>query len=224
MSPLRRSVVAVAPSLLQARQRGRRAAFLARVRLAAAAADASVWLDVAPDAQIGAGVKVTFRPWTANTLHLRAGCLLEDGLRIQLKGGTVVVGERVQLRRGALLNVEGHLSVGADTIVSWGTVVHCREAVTVGPRVLIGEYSTLADSSHFFTEPDTTAWHNVRSTPVEVGAGSWLGAKATLARGARVGAHCIVGANSVVVGHVPDGSLASGVPATVRPLPLPWTT
>ncbi len=202
----------------------RRRAFLARVRLAAAAADATVELDVAADVSIGARVRVTFRPWTANVLRLGAGTLVEDDVRVQLKGGSIQVGQRVQLRRSTLLNVEGVLDVGDDTIVSWGCVVHCRESVTLGPRVLVGEYSTFADSSHFFTDPAETAWHNVRSAPIEVGPGCWLGAKATVARGARIGAHSIVGANTVVVGEVPEGSLASGVPAVVRPLDLPWRT
>jgi acetyltransferase-like isoleucine patch superfamily enzyme len=59
---------------------------------------------------------------------------------------------------------------------------------------------------------------------VRVGYNTWICPKVTLAKGADVGAHCIVASNSVVVSKVPDGSLASGVPAEVRPLPLPWTT
>lgn len=220
---VRRAVVATAPPVRSARERTRRQAFLTRVRLAAAAVDATVDLDVAADVRIGARVRVTFRPWTHSVLRIGAGSLLEDDVRLQLKGGTVRLGERVQLRRGTLCNVEGVLSVGADTIVSWGTVVHCREAVTLGERVLVGEYGTFADSSHFFTAPAETAWHNVRSAPVDVGNGCWLGAKVTVVRGARVGAHCIVGANTIVTGDVPAGSLASGVPAVVRPLALPWT-
>ena len=47
--------------------------------------------------------------------------------------------------------------------------------------------------------------------------------KATIARGARVGDHCIVAGNSIVTGDVPSGHMASGVPATVvREVPLPW--
>lgn len=218
----RRAVVTAAPRAAAAARAARRAAFVARVQLAAAAADATVDLQVADDVRVGRGVRVTFAPWTANVLHVGAGSLLEDAVRLQLKGGEVRVGERVEVRRGTLMNVAGRLDVGDDTILSWGCVLHCSEAVRIGEMVLVGEYSTFADSSHFFTAPDETAWHNVRSAPIEVGRGCWFGAKTTVARGGRIGAHCIVAASSVVVGEVPEGSLASGVPAQVRPLDLPW--
>lgn len=219
----RRAVVTGAPRARAVAHRLRRTAFLARVRLAAAAVDASVDLRIADDVLIGSGVHVVFAPWTTNELVVGAGSLLEDGVRMQLKGGRVHIGERVEIRRGCLMNVAGHLEIGADTIVSWGCVLHCSEGIRIGPRVLIGEYSTFADSSHYFTSPDETAWHNVRSTAIEVGPGTWFGAKSTVARGAGIGAHCIVAGNSMVVGPVPDGSLASGVPAQVRPLQLPWS-
>ena len=51
---------------------------------------------------------------------------------------------------------------------------------------------------------------------------TWICPKVTLTRTADVGSHCIVAAGSVVVGSVPDGHLASGVPATSSPMRLPW--
>ncbi|MDQ3503565.1 MAG: acyltransferase [Actinomycetota bacterium] len=220
----RRAVVTGAPRVHAMASTLRRAAFIARVRAAAASVDATVDLRVADDVRLGAGVRVVFAPWTANELVIAGGCLLDDAVRVQLKGGGVHIGERVEVRRMTLMNVAGRLEIGDDTLVSWGCVLHCSEGIRIGPRVLIAEYSTFADSSHYFTAPDETAWHNVRSTPIEVGGGTWLGAKATLARGAKVGAHCIVASNSLVVGTVPDGSLASGVPAEARPLRLPWSS
>ncbi len=220
----RRAVVTAAPRVHVVASRLRRTAFLTRVSAAAAAADATVHVQVADDVLVGRGVRFVFAPGTTNELLVGQGCLIEDAVRVQLKGGAVHLGERVQVRRMTLMNVAGRLEIGDDTIVSWGCVLHCSEGIRIGPRVLIGEYSTFADSSHYFTAPDETAWHNVRSAPIEVGTGTWLGAKATVARGAQVGAHCIVAGNSLVVGRVPDGSLASGVPAEPRPLRLPWSS
>lgn len=218
----RRTVVATAPAARTAARSVRRSAFLARVQLAAAAADATVELDVADDVRIGARVRVVFTPWTSNVLSIGAGSLLEDDVRIQLKGGSVRIGERTEVRRSTLMNVAGRLDVADDVILSWGCVLHCSESVSVGPMALIGEYSTLADSSHYFTHPVETAWHNVRSGPITIGRGCWFGAKTTVGRGSTVGAHCIVAAGSLVTGDVPDGSLARGVPAQVSPLTLPW--
>jgi acetyltransferase-like isoleucine patch superfamily enzyme len=101
-------------------------------------------------------------------------------------------------------------------------VIHCSNSVTIAPLAGLAEQVTIADSSHYFTTPDQHFWHNVRVGSVSVGYNTWICPKVTLARGAAVGAHCIIGSNSVVVGVVPDGSLASGVPAEIRPLSLPW--
>lgn len=219
----RRAVVAGGPPVQSAARALRRSAFLARVQLAAAAADATVDLDVAPDVRIGARVRVVFAPWTSNALTIGAGSLLEDDVRVQLKGGTVRIGERTEVRRGTLMNVAGNLDVADDVVLSWGCVLHCSASIRIDPMVLVGEYSTFADSSHYFTSPGETAWHNVRSGPITVGRGCWFGAKTTVGRGATIGAHCIVAAGSLVSGQVPDGSLARGVPAQLTALDLPWT-
>ena len=128
----------------------------------------------------------------------------------------------LEFRRGVVLNVAGRLELQGDNPVSWGTVLHCSNEIVLEPMVGLAEYVTLADSSHFFTTPDEHFWHNVRSGSVRIGRNTWVCPKATLTKGADVGAHCIVASGSVVTGVVPDGHLASGVPAVLRALPLPW--
>lgn len=210
------------PTVTAARQRARRAAFVARTLSAARMVRASVDLDVAGDLRVGRDVTVTFEPGSRNVLHVGPGSTFEDRVLIMLKGGTVDLGPRVELRRDVVLNVAGRLRVVGDTPVSWGSVLHCSTEVVFERMVGLAEQVTVADSSHYFTEPDVHFWHNVRTGTVRVGRNTWICPKATLTRGSDVGACCIVGSGSVVTGRVPDGHLASGVPAVVRPLPLPW--
>src|SRR3954451_3108234 len=221
----RRAVVAVRGVATRVDPAGaalRRAAFMARIRAAAAWNNASIDLDIADDVVLGHGIRVSFQPWSENRLRIGSACRIEDDVLIQLKGGTIVLGERVELRRGVVLNVAGRLEMHGDNPVSWNSVIHCSNEVTLGRMAGLAEQVTIADSSHYFTTPDEHFWHNVRVCSVSVGYNTWICPKVTLARGSAVGAHCIVGSNSVVVGPVPDGSLASGVPAEIRPLSLPW--
>lgn len=214
----------VAPPAQRVAQRLRRAAFAGRVRAAARMVRADLDLDLAPDLLIGRDVRVTLEPGSRNVLRIAAGSRLDDRVLIMLKGGSVELGPRVQVRRDVVLNVAGTLRVGADGIVSWGSIVHCSNDVVLEPMAGLAEQVTIADSSHYLTTPDAHFYHNVRVGSVRVGRNSWICPKATLTRGADVGSCCIVGAGSVVTGVVPDGHLASGVPARTRPLPLPWTT
>jgi acetyltransferase-like isoleucine patch superfamily enzyme len=211
-----------APVVRSAAQRTRRALLLTRIHAAAELAGSTVTVDLADDLAVGRGVRVTFEPGTHNVLRIGRGSQLGDRVLIMLKGGTVEAGERVEIRRDVILNVAGVLRIEGDTPISWASILHCSNDVLLERMAGLAEQVTVADSSHYFTEPDAHFWHNVRKGSVRVGSNTWICPKATLARGADVGAHCIVGSGSVVTGPVPDGHLASGVPAQVRPLPLPW--
>lgn len=200
----------------------RRRSFIARAHLAAAAAHATVDLHVHPDVVFGRNVRVTFEPWSHNVLHIGPECLLDDGVLINLYGGTIRIGDLVRIRRNCVLNVAGELALDGDQLLSWGTVVHCHARIHLERMVVVSEYSTLVDSSHHFTEPEAFIWHNVRAGSIEVGRNTWIAAHAIITRDAKIGSHCIIAGGSVVIGEVPSGSLASGVPATVRPLSLPW--
>ena len=58
--------------------------------------------------------------------------------------------------------------------------------------------------------------HNpVETAPVRIGRGTWLAERVAVLRGANIGRCCIVGANSVVRGEIPDYSIAVGAPAKV---------
>jgi acetyltransferase-like isoleucine patch superfamily enzyme len=219
-----RATRGLAPPSRAAVQATRRKALIAQIKATAIWNDATVDLRIDPDVRIGRRVRVTVEPWSHNVLHVGSGSWIDDDVLLQLKGGQVLVGPRVQLRRSLVLNVAGRLECAGDNVVSWNTVIHCSADVHIGSRTIIGEHVTIADSSHYFTAPEDHVWHNVRRGSVRIGDNTWICAKATLGRGADVGSHCIIGGNTVVTGEVPDGSIASGVPAVVRPLALPWTT
>ncbi len=212
-----------APAVTAATQRARRAALVARIRSAARMVRAEVDLELAPDLLVGRDVQVTVEPGSRNVLRIGPGSRLDDRVLVMLKGGTIDLGPRVEIRRDVVLNVAGTLRVVGDTPISWGSVLHCSTDVRLEEMVGLAEQVTIADSSHYFTSPGEHFWHNVRTGPIRIGRNTWICPKATVARGADVGACCIVASGSVVTGRVPDGHLASGVPAQVRPLPLPWT-
>jgi acetyltransferase-like isoleucine patch superfamily enzyme len=200
-----------------------RAAFVARVRAAAFRADATVDLQVAPDVTIGHGVRVEFAPGTTNRLVLGPQVALEDRVVIRFSGGAAELGRRCRLRRDVIVNIGGGLlTLDTDATISWGSVVHCAERVELAEMAGAAEQVTISDTNHYWTTPDEFFWHNARTKPVYIGRNTWLCPKVSVVPGARVGDHCLVTASSVVVGTVPDGSIATGVPATFRPMALPW--
>jgi acetyltransferase-like isoleucine patch superfamily enzyme len=199
--------------VVTARQRAARQAFLLRARLAAALADAHLVLDVHPDAVISAGVRVEVWPRTRNTVTIGEGATVADGVLLSLRGGELSIGSGTQVRRGVTLQVTGDLRVGSGVVLSTGLVAHCSSRLEVGDLTIIGEYSTLADSSHLRTPPGEPVHHSISSAPVVVGRNCWLGAGVVIAPGVTVGDQCFIGAGAVVTKDVPAGWLAVGVPA-----------
>jgi carbonic anhydrase/acetyltransferase-like protein (isoleucine patch superfamily) len=89
----------------------------------------------------------------------------------------------------------------------------------------IGENSNVQDNCVFHTDPglpvtigaNVTVGHNVIVHSASVGDNSLIGMGATLLNRARIGSHCVVGANALVAEgkEFPDGSLIIGAPARV---------
>ncbi len=209
-------------SLDQALNHRRRAWFLRRLRVHALWARTRLELDVADDVTIGRNIKVTLEPQSQFRLVLRPGAVIEDDVTLFLRAGEMVLQPRAQLRSSCIINVRGRFELGAESIVSWFVVIHCGDSVTIGSRVGVAERATIADSTHFFTDPDAFYYHNTRHSPVAIGNNTWIAAGATIAHGTRVGNNCIVGSGTVASGDVPDGHIIADAKPNVRALRLPW--
>jgi acetyltransferase-like isoleucine patch superfamily enzyme len=202
----------------------RRAMFVLRIKVMAWWHRSKVDVQVAPDVRIGRGVRVEMQPRIRMTIRLGSGCRLDDGTLLLLKGGSIDCGPEVWFRRDVILNVSGDLSLEGGNILSWGAVVHCADSVRLERFASAAEGVTVSDSTHYYTTPDEFFYQNTRTNPVVIGANTWLCPKATVTSGVHIGSHCILASNSVAIADIPDGHLASGVPASdVRPLRLPWT-
>jgi acetyltransferase-like isoleucine patch superfamily enzyme len=95
--------------------------------------------------------------------------------------------------------------------------------VATNARVVIGNYAFLAHevviADRFAAAPwrgeDEDEGPSDAGTSVVVGEDAWIGARATLLRGARIGAGAIVGAAAVVDFDVPPLAVVAGNPARI---------
>lgn len=200
----------------QAHRAARRLRAHATLRLAARLARVDLDLEISPTADIGR-IDVRFSTGVPAVIHIGAHTVLDKGVEIRLGGGSLRIADWCELRDGVRLMVAGDLDIRGQNLLSWGVVVHCDEAVTLGRQAVISEYATVTDSVHEHADGD---WHldRIRTAPVVVGENTWVGAKATVTPGVTVGSHSVVGAGAVVTRDVPDHHVAVGVPAAARPL------
>jgi acetyltransferase-like isoleucine patch superfamily enzyme len=187
------------------------------VRAQAAGRSSNLELVVAADVRLGRRVNVDIDFGTpGNRLVLDDGCQVHDDVVFWLRGGTIAVGPRVELRRHAALDTAGLLEVGHDAMIGRGAALHCHTSLHVGPQAVVAEYAVLTDSRHLRTPLGVNPLHHVTSSPTRVGAGAWIGAHAVVADGVEVGDEAVVGAGAVVTEDVPPRWLAVGSPA--RPI------
>jgi acetyltransferase-like isoleucine patch superfamily enzyme len=92
----------------------------------------------------------------------------------------------------------------------------CLGDVTLADDVLIGSHVSIANggSQHGVERLDVPIREQPGTWPrITIGQDSWIGDRAVIL--ADVGAHCVIGAGSVVTRAIPDYAIAFGVPARV---------
>lgn len=136
----------------------------------------------------------------------------------------IAIGAHSLIRAGTHLAVETGawhrpgpvLRIGDRVGIRPYCMISAAESVEIEDDVIIGAFSSVIDSDHTFDEGNPNVMHNpLRTGPIRIGRGTWLGERVAVLRGANVGRCCIVGANSVVRGELPDYSIAVGAPARV---------
>jgi acetyltransferase-like isoleucine patch superfamily enzyme len=138
--------------------------------------------------------------------------------------GQMRIGHHSLILGGCYLSVETRAWHLAAPVLDIGDRVGIRpycfisasESITIEDDVMIGAFTSVIDSDHTFNLGRPNVVHNTVVTgPIRVGRGSWLGERVAVLRGTSIGRCCIVGANSVVSGEIPDYSIAIGFPARV---------
>jgi acetyltransferase-like isoleucine patch superfamily enzyme len=136
----------------------------------------------------------------------------------------IAIGDGVIVLTGSWLSVERSawdrpapvLRIGNRVGIRAWCTLSAAESVVIEDDVVLASGVTVIDSSHTWRTGHPNVLYNpLESAPVRIGAGTWIGERAVVLAGARVGSGCLIGANSVVTGEIPDHSVAVGAPARV---------
>lgn len=206
-------LIALSRPITELRRAWARERLVIRLKLLAAKGRATIHVRIGHGVRIDRQPLLEIYPATANSFVLGDGVIVGDGVRLSFRGGVMEVGTDTELRRLATYQVTGSLRVGSGVVLSNGVIVHCAESIEIGDLTIIGEYSTITDSSHERTAPGVPIHHTSVTSPVRVGRNIWMGAHAVITPGVTVGDQAFVGAGAVVTKDVADGWLVAGVPA-----------
>jgi acetyltransferase-like isoleucine patch superfamily enzyme len=146
--------------------------------------------------QVGAGVRAWGKPRIENfgTMYIGTKTLIRSvNVPVELCTGD-----------GATLRIGRHCSI------NYGVSVGATGSITIGDRVRIGPYTMIVD----------TDFHDVHRRdvrppprPVVIEDDVWIGAKACIMPGVRIGRGSIVGTAAVVTKDVAPFTIVGGIPA-----------
>jgi acetyltransferase-like isoleucine patch superfamily enzyme len=180
---------------------------------------------LSPEVMIGYGVIVEIYAHGDNLLELDRASRIYEGARIELRGGSIHVGERCMVHDHAVLQSDGELVLGEDVRVSYGSCLHCSERIELGAHSTLAANVTIADCSHTADGTDApTMTTPLVKDPVLIEQNVWITSGAVVLMGTRIGRNSVVAANSLVRGgEYPRGFLIAGAPAkAIKELdPLP---
>lgn len=156
-------------------------------------------------------ILVTF---CVNHILAGAGCFalkrrLLNTIGYEIGAGTKIVGP---------IFSSGVLKVGKDCWIGKNLTVNGNGTVRIGDRCDIAPEVTFLTGGHKVGNASRRAGEGEEYS-IEIGDGTWIGARATLGKTLNIGAGCVVAACACVMQDVPDNTMVGGVPAkTIKEL------
>ena len=150
-------------------------------------------------------------PWIEidfkSKIHSNCSIVCIKGGRLIISNSSILFGTHIFADTGSMLSI-------TDSFVGRNCVITAHEKISIGKGCLIAEMVVIRDQDHVI---DLIAGANSRenfcTAPITIEDSVWIGSKATILKGARIGACSVVGASAVVNKNVPAFEVWGGVPA-----------
>lgn len=136
--------------------------------------------------------------------------LLQADSQIELNRVSIGRGSRIVVRPGA------RLSIGEGTYLTEDCYVSSGVDIRIGSRCAISWEVQIFDEDGHELEGKSDRG------AIEIGDNVWIGTRATILKGSRIGSGSVVASGAVVSGDFPARSLIGGVPAKVIRQNVSW--
>jgi acetyltransferase-like isoleucine patch superfamily enzyme len=144
-------------------------------------------------------------------------CVIKNKGRIEL-GDNVLLNsfpDGELYKTGLLAHLDSALIRIGNNCALNGTIVHSRNAVTIGDNCMFGPGVVILDNASHNTSIDTVRRRTGRiaDDPVVIGNNVWVGMHSIILKGVHIGDNSIIAAGSVVTKNVPSNQVFGGNPA-----------
>lgn len=133
-----------------------------------------------------------------------------SGLRVRLlRAFGARIGERVVIKPSVRVKYPWHLEIGDDCWIGEDCWIDNLTTVRIGGNVCVSQGAYFCTGNHDWSDP----CFGLKIGPIELGEGSWAGARSLLTPGTVLGNYAVAAAGSVVRGTIPDFEVHAGNPA-----------
>ena len=164
------------------------------------------------------GVNVTLRH--PHKIHIGDNVVIDDLCCLDAKGTDnhgITIGNGVFIGRNTILSCKnGDIVIEDRANIGFNCEVFSASKVRIGKDILMAAYTYLVGGDHLYGRTDIPVLQQGRTARgIDVGDGTWLGTHVVVTDGSTIGRDAIIGAGAVVVGEIPEFSIATGIPAKV---------
>ena len=119
------------------------------------------------------------------------------------------IGEGTSIHTGLRLYNPAGIAIGKDTVIGEDAVLDGRGPIVIGSHVAFATGVMVYNSQHDIRDPQFAA----TTKPVHIDDYVFVGPRAIILPGVKIGKGAVVGAGAVVTKDVPPGVIVGGVPA-----------
>lgn len=105
------------------------------------------------------------------------------------------------------------LIIGNNFVLSYGVIISCNKSIKIGDDVQIGEYTSIRDTTHDYSDLGVPIKYNADiSKEISIGNNVWIGRGCIILPGTIIEDGVVVGANSIIKGHLKKDNIYAGSP------------
>lgn len=124
------------------------------------------------------------------------------------------MGEGCEISSSVEITVPERLQLGSHVFINRGCHLATEGGLTIESHSILGPWVLVMTSMHAYRGARLLPYDERELVrPVVIGRACWIGARAILLPGVKLGTACVVGAGSVVTKSWPDGAVIAGNPA-----------
>lgn len=121
-------------------------------------------------------------------------------------------GKKISIASGCIFNAPWNMVVGDNVYFAHRCWVNASGGIFVGNEVIVSPNVVIATTSHARVD-NKVSLRSSNLSPIEIKSGAWIASNSVVTKGATIGMGAVIGANSVVLGIIPDNCFYAGNPA-----------